>query len=35
MATKTGQIKSTNDAAALLYATDQLSAILEMLKDVK
>jgi hypothetical protein len=37
MATKNGQIKSNsnNDAAAIIYAVNQMDAILEMLKDVK
>jgi hypothetical protein len=36
MAKKTGQITTdNNDGMALLYAVDQMAAILEMLKDVK
>ena len=34
MATKTGKAQSTN-SDSLLYAVDQMAAILEMLKDVK
>jgi hypothetical protein len=34
MARKNGQAQATNDDA-LIYAVDQMSAILEMLKDVK
>jgi predicted outer membrane protein len=34
MATKTGKAQSTNNDS-LLYAVDQMAAILEMLKDVK